>query len=283
MTEQIRSAGLGISASEGDSWSSLEEITAHDESRAESIASEDYSAYLIATDFGFTLPAGSTVLGIKAEIERSADLEALCQDREIRIVKTGSIKTVVNNASVGAAWPLTEAYASYGSLTDVWGETWEVEDINSAGFGLAIRTTFSEHGVTALINHIRITVFYQEPPSLSELAAYLGRAEDSLPSDALRLIGQATDLIKELVDQNYDLDNSEHVAGVKKAICAQVEYWFATGERKDITGPVQEYSASRIRISHGAGEGRVSPTYLAPRAQRYLSQLGLLYQGRGSQ
>jgi hypothetical protein len=58
-------------------------------------------------------------------------------DSEIKIVKSnGSIGSV--NKSTGAWWPLTDSYVSYGSSSNLWGETWTPTDINDVDFGVVI-------------------------------------------------------------------------------------------------------------------------------------------------
>lgn len=132
------------------------------------ILSTASSNYLVVKDFGFSIPAGSVISGIVAEIERSAGglgLGASITDNSVKIVKGNTI-TGAEHASA-SAWPSLNAYASYGSNTDNWGTTWTVDDINSSGFGVAVSCKLSTGLLSLLltgqIDHIRIKVYYNTP------------------------------------------------------------------------------------------------------------------------
>ena len=119
------------------------------------------SNYHKSTNFGFSIPAGATIDGIFVEFER-LKLNSEVVDSAIRIVKGGVIGST--NKSVGASWPSTEAYNSFGGVSDLWGETWTPTDINDSGFGVVISATLTHMGSTvfANIDHVRITVHYTE-------------------------------------------------------------------------------------------------------------------------
>lgn len=114
---------------------------------------------------------------------------------DIRISKNAPAGTIAgDNKSTGAGFPGTDAYTSYGGASDLWGQTWSVDDINASTFGPLFRITgdFSTSrylytanygfsipsgatidgillevekgitGTTARVDHIRITVYYTE-------------------------------------------------------------------------------------------------------------------------
>lgn len=118
-----------------------------------------YTDYLVATNFGFTIPALSLITGIIVEVER-ADPNFRTADHQIRIVKGGV--TGSTERSVGSGFPFSDSYQSYGNAGDLWGETWAASDINSSGFGVAVAARRSVAGGTTAgrIDHIRIIVFY---------------------------------------------------------------------------------------------------------------------------
>jgi hypothetical protein len=119
-----------------------------------------YTDYLVVSDFGFLVPAGATVTGIVAEVERS-DPNGKTADYSVRIVKAGVIGTT--ERSTGTAYPTTDAYKAYGSSTDLWGQSWSYTDINNTGFGIAIAAQRNASGSTTAgrVDHIRVTVYYQ--------------------------------------------------------------------------------------------------------------------------
>lgn len=111
-----------------------------------------------ATNFGFSIPTGSTIDGILFEIERKSLYGGEnIVDNPVKVIKANG---TVGSASkhTGTAWALSDQYDSFGGATDLWSETWTAEDINDIDFGIA----FSSFGyeVFPRIDHIRCTVYY---------------------------------------------------------------------------------------------------------------------------
>jgi len=124
----------------------------------------NYSHYLKATNFSFTIPSGATINGIVAEFERKwSGFPPGPFDNEIKIVKSDATIGATNR-SAGATWSMTESYVSFGSSSDLWGETWDDTKINDVDFGVVISAGFNGDGdtCTAYVDHIRITVYYTE-------------------------------------------------------------------------------------------------------------------------
>src|SRR3989344_5133946 len=132
------------------------------------MAKSEVSEYLKATNFGFAIPDGSTILGIKVEIDRkegNTQAAGGVKDSEVKIVKADATIGVTNKADTTNFWPTTEAVATYGSVSDLWGESWTSANINDADFGVvlsAINTKVSGGGATesAQVDFIRITITY---------------------------------------------------------------------------------------------------------------------------
>jgi hypothetical protein len=123
------------------------------------------TSYLTATNFGFAIPAGSTIDGIVVEIERRYDFNVgTGKDNTVVIVKGGSYGST-NKADTVTTWPAADAYASYGGAADKWGETWLVSDINASNFGVGLKADIYQAGkavMVVLVDHIRVTVYYTE-------------------------------------------------------------------------------------------------------------------------
>jgi hypothetical protein len=118
-----------------------------------------YTDYLVATNFGFSIPGGSTITGIEVIVERS-DASGLTSDYRVRIVKGGVIGST--EMSAGAAYGTADSYGLYGTPFDSWGETWTDADINAADFGIAVAAQRNAVGGSsaAVIDQILITVYY---------------------------------------------------------------------------------------------------------------------------
>lgn len=93
------------------------------------------SHYLKVTNFGFAVPAGATINGITARIERKSAGGAHTDSR-VRLVRAGVIETA--DKATGTAWPTSDGVATYGSAADLWSAAWAVADVNSSGFGLVV-------------------------------------------------------------------------------------------------------------------------------------------------
>ena len=132
------------------------------------LAKSEVSNYLKATNFGFTIPDGSTILGITVEIDRkegNTQAAGGIKDSEVKIVKADATIGAANKADTTNFWPTAEAIATYGSISDLWGETWTSVGINDIDFGVviaAVNTKVSGGGATesAQVDFIRITIEY---------------------------------------------------------------------------------------------------------------------------
>ncbi|UCE19308.1 MAG: T9SS type A sorting domain-containing protein [Gemmatimonadota bacterium] len=143
------------------------------------------SKFLVATDFGFTIPPGATIDGIEVEWEKGAwawcdyimqpggqhcPHKRSAHDEAVRIVKPVTIAPGVEiwfigttDRSIGGVWPEWDTYVAHGGSSDLWGESWTPADINSPNFGAAI-ATHAQYEVQVtdymFIDHVRITVYY---------------------------------------------------------------------------------------------------------------------------
>jgi hypothetical protein len=117
------------------------------------------SHYLKATNFGFSIPTGATINGIQVDCQRKEAIANQVIDNSAKIVKADTIQGD-ENAS-GNFWPTTEAYATYGGSSNLWGLSWTRADINASNFGFVISAKRAAGGSQlASIDHIRITVTY---------------------------------------------------------------------------------------------------------------------------
>lgn len=162
-----RNPGAAVNLGSGYTWkdpgnfsqdiTSPARIQSSDNSYAlvQSVPQGSITAYLAATNYGFNLPLGAKVEGIKVEIERHGDGQT--QDGSVKLIKGNAI--VGGERGQGGSWPTSDAVATYGGETDLWGTTWTREEINSAGFGVGIAAvTYNSH--VARVDHIKITVYY---------------------------------------------------------------------------------------------------------------------------
>ena len=101
------------------------------------------SHYLKCTNFGFSglIPAGSTIDGIELIVGRNGGVFGTAKDNAVRLVKGGVIGTTDKKSATN--WPQSVAAATYGGVSDLWGDTWTIADIESSGFGAVISATLT--------------------------------------------------------------------------------------------------------------------------------------------
>jgi hypothetical protein len=116
---------------------------------------------------------------------------------------------------------------------------------------------------------------YQVYATKTQLAEYLGMAEAALPSDSDRLLRRASELVAQMVGDNPDLTNPDHIEALQLATCAQVEYWNTSGESSSVSGQIQNFSLGGLSMNMGSNLARM----LCKRSQAYLNRYGLLYAG----
>ena len=168
-------AGVGVDdATEGTFvWSSPGNATAVDGAMA-TVASgnstgDTHSHYLKITGFNLSLPGNATIVGVTAEIDRQdGGQDQTPHDAHVYLVKGGNIQTgTTDQAKTSLLWPASLAYATYGSSTNMWGNTLTPYDVNDSGFGVAINITGDLSGpftkYAGSVDAVRISISYTTP------------------------------------------------------------------------------------------------------------------------
>jgi hypothetical protein len=148
-------------------WSSTSNATASDDTYAFTSGLAGANNYLKATNFGFAIPSGSTINGIVVEIERKGGGNGpndYIVDNAVKIVKPDGTIGSTDKKS-GSYWTSTESYATYGSSSDLWGETWTSDGINDSDFGIVLSAInpSPDYGATPYVDHFRIIIHYSPP------------------------------------------------------------------------------------------------------------------------
>lgn len=121
------------------------------------------SDYLVARQFGFSIPAGSTIQGVLVRVEASEHstgtepLLAQLQDASGALI--GSSKSTSNQGSISGT---AKAVYTYGSTSDVWGATLDSTIVNDVDFGVRLWFT-TAHDVR--IDYVTLAVEYLAPRS----------------------------------------------------------------------------------------------------------------------
>ncbi len=130
-----------------------------------SVARNVTTNYLRCTNYGFAIPAGSTILGIAVNVVRKTSGNTV-RDAAMRIVKNvAGVATIqAIDRSTLTNYTTTDVAEIHGGSTDLWGTTWTLADINTTNFGAAFAAkNVNSNTRTASVNHMPITVYYSTP------------------------------------------------------------------------------------------------------------------------
>ena len=153
------------------SWSNPGNVVADDTNYATvTLDNNQDSNYLYASNFGFSIPTGSTITGITVNINRMGSALHHIRDYRLYMTKDG-VNTTGNNLGLTTTdWPTTGLQtATYGGTSNLWGTTWTPAQINSSSFGvlLAVRGTSTNtnlasvwYGNTFLYKNYRCIALY---------------------------------------------------------------------------------------------------------------------------
>lgn len=124
-------------------------------------AGQGTAFWLRGSTFGFAIPASATIDGILLEIEQKKGGMANGGSTEagIKIVKADATIGTTNK-STGAQLSTTDTYVSYGSSSDLWGETWTDTNINDVDFGAVFTASLNTASTVVTVDHMRITITY---------------------------------------------------------------------------------------------------------------------------
>lgn len=102
------------------------------------------------------------------------------------------------------------------------------------------------------------------------------------PTDAVRLLARAQDLVDDAltasayaVDTNGNATDATVIAGLKKAVCAQVEWWVASGDELGQSEQFSSYSIEGISVTRAAERANLQQE-LCDRSKAALRFAGLL-------
>lgn len=163
----------------GTGWTTTGNTVASDNSYASvSQNSNGNSNYLYLSNFGFAIPAGSTIVGVEATTERSYTTTGS------RTVSNSRISLQSNTSSIGSnqtiSYPLnTDATVTTGGPTNMWGATTLTLTpaiVNNSNFGLRYRITAGNGTgtTTARIDYVTLKIYYTPAATYCDDASSIG-------------------------------------------------------------------------------------------------------------
>jgi len=255
----------------------------------------NYTDYLIATNFSFTVPAGKQIDGIQVRVTRMED-SSNAKDYRIRMIKAGAIGAVDRISAIN--WTGTNTTKVYGSSTDLWGDTWTVSDVNAANFGVAVavqRSSNSASPITARVDNLRITVYYSDPippPLPVELTSFNA---SMLTGNSVKLTWQTASETNNdffTISRGTDpttlqpvatIDGSGNSASIHEysytntlsIINATVPYYYYQLSQTDLDGTTKVIASDAVRTGTVTGEVSVYPNPFYDKLSIYMNRSSL--------
>nr|WP_320025492.1 HYR domain-containing protein [uncultured Acetobacterium sp.] len=140
---------------------------------------QEYTEWLKAGNYGFTIPANATITGIQANVERKQVITENVPGTTLGmydfmacLMINGTIVTTSNIVAdaIPYYWPSNEEVKTFGGPTSLWGLSLTPADVNNGNFGFAIlpKKAYLVAGypyVTAYpwVDYMSMTVYYTLP------------------------------------------------------------------------------------------------------------------------
>lgn len=163
--------GASVEGTADDYWSSPDTLDAADAVVDEVFGTGDQGAaytrvggggisnWLVASGFGLAVPPAAVIGGIEVEIRRRSR-DGTIADQAVVIVKEG-VRGDANHARI-EPWQIAYETLVYGGPTDLWGQTWTPDEINSPGFGVALQVLHTDISGNddAMVDQVRVSVHF---------------------------------------------------------------------------------------------------------------------------
>jgi len=147
------------------SWTNTTNILTDDSSIATAtIPKNETTDYLVATNYGFSIPGTATIICIVVSIDKYTT-GGKTYDSNLYLTKDGTNIAGSDYGDTSTKWQSSETVANYGGSADLWGTTWSPAEINSSNFGVMFTSTQASNGSEdSYVDYISITVYYTLPP-----------------------------------------------------------------------------------------------------------------------
>ena len=125
-----------------------------------------YAGDLQTWNFGFNIPPGAEILGIKVYIKKKQTFNThwIFSDQSVQLMYAGQPIGASNTTQQGVPWDTSWETIEYGNNTDLWSHNWTPNEINSNTFGVRylpeIDGTVGVGTNTGWLDCITVTVKY---------------------------------------------------------------------------------------------------------------------------
>ncbi|WP_224248531.1 hypothetical protein [Hyalangium gracile] len=117
---------------------------------------------LRTTGYGFSIPEGARITGLRLDIKRESLSAVGLVDGRVRLM-VGD-QPLEEDRGRPEVWAGLET-VPYGGVADGWGRTWTPAEVNAPGFGAALSTRYASQSGNdhPRVDHMAMTVFYCPP------------------------------------------------------------------------------------------------------------------------
>jgi len=152
-------------------WTNPNNAKVSDNAYAVITIGDSSSATISATNFGFSVPTTSTILGVVVTFEcKETTFAAAQNDQSVRLIKGGSASGSDKGGTHFLA--LTDTVFTYGASTDLWGNTLTPADVNASNFGVTV-TINSSPADDCNVDAFTMTIYY-DGGSIKRMLPILG-------------------------------------------------------------------------------------------------------------
>lgn len=155
--------GSGVNVDRGKTnWSNAANIQTEANLASNFVPQSETSDWLRGSNFGFSVPKGATIEGIKLEISREASATNSISDGSLRLLNAND-EPVGDDKKSTSKWPTTKAIATYGGETDTWNASSTPAIVNHANFGARLYVDNSAPSSrVAYVWWYKVTIYYTE-------------------------------------------------------------------------------------------------------------------------
>lgn len=165
-------AGTGASSGGTTVWANPSNITAQDSTNATMTpnATASNNAYLVATNFGFSIPSTNTITGVKATVryKSSGNSGQANWEESAYLTKDGST-TVGSNQAQNRSLVSSYTDLPYGGASSLWGTTLTYSEVNASTFGFMWRIDSGAGTGQIQVDAISITVYHYNSSAIVDV------------------------------------------------------------------------------------------------------------------
>ena len=120
-----------------------------------------------------SIPAGSTIDGIQLMIKRAAESTNRISDSSLKLAidesQSGDDKASSNT------WSDSLETVYYGGAEDLWGTTYDIDDVTDSNFGIMLSADCDGYDAYADVSYMAIKIYYTVPATMAQMMNHYKR------------------------------------------------------------------------------------------------------------